>query len=232
MGTKRLVLMASAVAALILVSGCTLATPGSATPSPRVDWPTTGPSPSPSEGPPRPTSTRWVATPPETYTRAQPTLERVFAGGHAESGPFTFTLFLYRADRFDPVTWTAPWCYSDIPGVGGYMDWVYHGPSIEGPVELGWGPESELRYGGTLEFVGDGYHMGRAGGGILLPADASPGDTMSWVMMVSTPQGCYGAALRFGLVQGPDGLEPRNISVEALPPHRLDALCQPGVIIH
>jgi hypothetical protein len=164
--------------------------------------------------------------------RAQPTPEHVLARGHAESGPFTFTLFLYRDDRFDPVTWTAPWCYSDIAGVGVYMDWVYHGPSIEGPVELSWGPESELGYAGTLEFVGDGYHVGRAGGGILLPADASPGDTVSWVMMVNTPQGCHGAALRFLLVEGPEGFEPTSVSIQGLSPQQLRALCQPGVIIH
>jgi hypothetical protein len=220
MGTRRVVLIAGTVATLILASGCAPLPPKPASPSATVGWPT-----------PTPTSTRWKATPPETYTRAQPTPEHVFAGGTVGSGPFTFTLFLYRDDRFDPVTWTAPWCYSDIPGVGGYMDWVYHGPSMEGPVELGWGPESELRYGGTLEFVEDGYHMGRAGGGILLAANALPGDTVSWVMMVNTPQGCYGASLRFLVVEGPEGFEPTNISVEALPTHRLRALCQPGVII-
>jgi hypothetical protein len=163
---------------------------------------------------------------------AQPTPQHIFAGGPAESGPFTFALFLYRDDRFDPVTWTAPWCYSDIPGVGVYMDWVYHGASISGPVDVSWGPESELRHASTLEFVGDGYHVGRAGGGILLPTDASPGDTASWVMMVDTPQGCYGAPLRFVLVEGPAGLEPTFISVEALPADRLRALCRTGLVIH
>jgi hypothetical protein len=112
------------------------------------------------------------------------------------------------------------------------MDWVYHGPSVPGPVELGWGPESELRYGGTLQFVGDGYHIGRAGGGIVLPDNASPGDIVSWVMMVNTPQGCYGATLRFLLVDGPEGLEPTNIDIQTLSPQRLRALCQPGVIDH
>jgi hypothetical protein len=163
---------------------------------------------------------------------AQPTPQDIIAGGPVQSGPFTFTLFLYRDDRFDPVTWEAPWCYSDIRGVGVYMAWVYHGPSISGPVEVGWGPESEIRHAGTVQFVGDGYQSGRAGGGILVPADASSGDPVSWVMMVDTPQGCYGAALRFLLLQGPEGLEPTSISVEALPLHQLRALCQPGVIIY
>jgi hypothetical protein len=156
---------------------------------------------------------------------AQPTPQNAIGGGRAESGPFTFTLFLYRDDRFDPVTWVAPWCYSDVAGVGVYMDWVYHGPSISGPVQVRWGPESDLRHTGTLQFVGDGYHDGRAGGGILLPADASPGDTVSWVMIVETPQGCYGAALRFLLIEGPDGLEVKDISMEALPPQQLRRHC-------
>jgi hypothetical protein len=157
---------------------------------------------------------------------AQPTPQHAFGGAWAKSGPFTFTLLLYRDDRFDPVTWAAPWCYSDVPGVGVYMDWVYQGTSISGPVEVRWGPESDLRYAGTLEFVGDGYHLGRAGGGILLPADASPGDTASWVMMVETPQGCYGAALRFVLVEGAEGFGLTNISMDALTPQQLRKLCQ------
>lgn len=206
-------------AVLTLVSGCALAAPAPATSSPAIFPPTAGPSPSPFEGPVGPTSTPPEAMPPVSYMLAQPTPQHPIGGGHAETGPFTFTLFLYRDDRLDPTTWAAPWCYSEVPGVGVYMDWVYRGPSIQGPVVESWGPESDLSPAGRFDSLADGYHGGRAGGGIRLPGDASPGDTVGWAMTVETPEGCYGAALRFVLVEGPHGFEATNISVEALPPH-------------
>jgi hypothetical protein len=112
------------------------------------------------------------------------------------------------------------------------MDWVYRGPSIRGPVVESWGPESDLRPASIFDLLADGYHGGRAGGGVRLPGDASPGDTVSWAMMVETPQGCYGSALRFVLVEGPDGFEPMSIVVEALAPERLRRLCGKSAIIH
>jgi hypothetical protein len=228
-GTKRVVVTMGAVLAvgvLAVASSCAPLSPAPATSSPTMSSPTAAPLPSPSEGPAGPSLPSPEVTPPQSYMLAQPTPQHAFGGGWAKSGPFTFTLLLYRDDRFDPVTWVAPWSYSDVPGVGVYMDWVYRGPSISGPVEESWGPESDLRLTGRLDFVADGYHGGRAGGGILLPASASPGDAASGVMMVETPQGCYGAALNFVLVEGPDGLEVKDISTEALPREQLRRLCQ------
>lgn len=103
------------------------------------------------------------------------------------------------------------------------MDWVYHGPRMQGPVDWLCGTEQDLSpsCGSRYDHLEDGYHGGRAGGGILLPGGYLPGsshggDIVRWIVGIHTPQGTYGAALRFVLRQGPNGFEPTDISIDAL----------------
>ena len=157
------------------------------------------------------------ATPEVPSIPPQPTPENPIGGGTVESGPFTFTLLLYQDDTLSPTTDLGPWAYSDLPGVGWYIGWVYHGPLLQGPISELWStrPDVESRVG--RDKLQEGDHGGRAGGGVLLPGTSQVGDTVRLVTKVQTPHGSYGAALRFILRQGPDGFEPTNISVEALP---------------
>lgn len=173
-----------------------------------------------------PTATPFAATAATSQSTSipyppQPTPDHPFAGGTVSDGPFTFTLFLYKDDALSPTTTVGPWAYSDLPGVGVYMDWVYHGSLLQGPIDwlCGIEPDLSASCGGWYDHLQNGYHGGRAGGGILLPDGYLPGsrhagDVVRWMIKVRTPQGSYGAALRFVLRQGPNGFEPTDISVE------------------
>jgi len=176
------------------------------------------PTPVPPSATPVPlTLTTTEATPEVPSIPPQPTPENPIGGGTVESGPFTFTLLLYQDDTLSPTTDVGPWAYSDLPGVGWYIGWVYHDPSLQGPISELWGtqPDVEPRVG--RDKLQEGDHGGRAGGGVLLPGTSQVGDSVRLVTKVQTPHGSYGAALRFVLRQGTDGFEPTNISVEALP---------------
>lgn len=232
---------AMALSALMLLTGCGLPPRAPASPSPTV---TPVPSVSPSAARVLPTAT-WslptaavpssVETPlppsatpvfptlsPAQATLAalpkppQPTPAHPIGGGTVTSGPFTFTLLLYRDEALSPTTNIGPWAYSDLPGVGWYADWVYHGPPIEEPIFELWGtdPDVSPRVGGYYT-LRDGDHGGLAGGGVLLPAGVREGDPVRVVVKVQTPHGTYGAALVFVLRQGANGLEPTDIRVEA-----------------
>ena len=104
------------------------------------------------------------------------------------------------------------------------FDWGYHGPPLQGPITWRCGIEPELSTvcGGAYHQIQSGDHAGRTGGGVKLPADIPLqdriGDTIRWTMQVFTPEGVYGATLRFTLRQGSNGLEPMDIVVEPMAP--------------
>jgi outer membrane lipoprotein-sorting protein len=167
--------------------------------------------PLPSETPPPPTA---MPGPP------QPTPVQTAGGGTVTDGPFTFDLRLYHDPILSPDTTLGPWAYSDLPGIGVYADWGYHGPPLQGPITWRCGIEPQLSTvcGGAYRQLQSGDHAGRTGGGVSLPTDIPLqdriGDTVRWTMQIDTPEGAYGAMLRFTLRQGPNGLEPTDITVE------------------
>ena len=57
-------------------------------------------------------------------------LEQLFAKTAFQEGPFDFEFYLYQDPGFSqdpPMTWM----YSDIPGVGTHVSWVYRGPGLD-----------------------------------------------------------------------------------------------------
>lgn len=165
----------------------------------------------------------WVPPDPDVPVPPQSPPESSIGGGTVQSGPFTFTLLFYEDDNLGHTTTLGRWARSALPGVGLYADWTYHGPPLDGPIDELWGTEGRsFLVRASHRDLQDGDRGGRGGGGFPgLPGwDASnqPGDTVRWVMQVQTSEGTYGAAIRFVLGEGPDGFEPTDISVEALPP--------------
>lgn len=193
-----------------------LRTPTSLPPTATALSPVATPLP-PSATPVSPTLATSEATPEVPSIPPQPTPENPIGGGTVESGPFTFTLLLYQDDTLSPTTDVGPWAYSDLPGVGWHASWVYHGPSLQGPISELWGTQPDVGPCVGRDKLQEGDHGGRAGGGIRLPDTSQVGDSVRLVMRVQTPHGSYGAALRFVLSEGSDGFEPTNLSVEALP---------------
>lgn len=152
----------------------------------------------------------------------QPTPTGVLGGGTVQDGPFTFDLRIFQDPTLtsQPV---APSLYSDLPGFGSYLYWSYTGTEVIGPVTTYWGtePQVEQLLQATYSLVRVGSSGGRTGGiilpgGPMQPGQSKVGDREHLVLKVTTPSGEYGGVLAFTLKQGTNGLEPVDISVEAL----------------
>jgi hypothetical protein len=154
----------------------------------------------------------------------QPTPEQPIGGGTVSSGPFSITLLLYTDSRMREIDAMAPWAYSNLPGTGVYANWVYHGPML-GSVTWRCGVEDHLSSvcgGGSYDVLKDGMNGGRGGGGVLLaggeanPVTNKAGDTVRWILEITTQGQTYGAALQFTLRDGSNGFEAEAITVEPL----------------
>jgi hypothetical protein len=162
------------------------------------------------------------ATPSIPPPQPQPTPQDVLGGGTIANGPFTFDLRLIRDASFSrqPVTTSL---YSDLETIGAWTYWFYTGEAAIGPVQTWYGtvPQVEALLQAAYPSVQPGSSGGRSGG-VLLPGGAymagssQPGDRVQLVLRVTTAGAEYGAMLSFTLQQGPNGLEPSNITVEPL----------------
>ena len=141
-------------------------------------------------------------------------LEQPFAKTAFQEGPFDFEFYLYQDPGFSqdpPMTWM----YSNIPGVGTHVSWVYHGPGLDNPVDESWGICPDISPRDSYPSLKDGDSSIREGG-ILLPQDVRPGSVVQFVLKVETSQGTYGGILNFLLLEGAQGVEPSNVTIYPL----------------
>lgn len=149
----------------------------------------------------------------------QPTPENIVASGTVSDGPFTFTLIVYSDPLMGPEAPLGPSSYSDLPGIGVYVNWVYNGSKIQGAISENCGTAPYINTCGSFyNELNRGDQGGRAGGGILLPGGwlsgtSEVGDQVRWLYAVYTPEGVYGVQLVFTLIQGTNGFQPSEISI-------------------
>jgi hypothetical protein len=138
-----------------------------------------------------------------------PTPEQTFESDRFEAGPFSFDFRLYRNPGFgdDP---SMPWMYSDLPGIGVHVSWVYHGPGLTDPVTEHWGVSPEIYSFFTHPSLQDGENSAHEGG-IVLPAEAQAGDEVQYIFKLETSQGTYGGAVQFTLQQTSEGFQPSDV---------------------
>lgn len=188
---------------------------GQATPLPTT---TTAPLPlvtTPPPAGPTPTS-QTLPVPP------QPTPEHILGGGTVQNGPFTFFLWLFRDPTMNPQPAITS-LYSDLNGIGAYQSWVYHGPNLNGPLQVYWGTLPQLNLFVEYPMLTDGQGDARIGGvmlpgGFFMSGESHAGDHVQVVMKLVAPQGEYGAVLTFTLQQASNGFEPSEILVSTLSP--------------
>ena len=116
-------------------------------------------------------------------------LEQPFAKAAFQEGPFDFEFYLYQDPGFSRNP-SMTWMYSDIPGVGTHVSWVYHGPGLDNPVVELWGICPDISPRGTYPGLKEGDSSIREGG-ILLPQDVTPGSVVQFVLKVETSQRVY-----------------------------------------
>ena len=138
-------------------------------------------------------------------------LEHPYALAAFSEGPFDFEIFLYQDPGFSQNP-TMTWMYSDIPGVGTRVSWIYHGTGINDPVAESWGICPDISPRTIVSGVKDGDNSIREGG-ILLPPNAAPGSLVQYVFKLETSQGTYGGVLSFLLAQGIQWLEPSKVTI-------------------
>lgn len=142
-----------------------------------------------------------------------PTPHNTLTSATFQSGPFLFDFRLYQDPGFGPDAAMA-WQYSDIPGMGHYVSWVYHSPERNDITEA-WGicPDVSPRTG--IGDIRDGWTE-MEDGGFLLPKGSQPGDQIKFVYEIITSEGTYGGVIRFTLAQGAQGFEPIGITITSL----------------
>jgi hypothetical protein len=140
-------------------------------------------------------------------------LEQPFEKVAFQEGPFDFEFYLYQDSGFNQNP-SITWMYSDIPGVGTHVSWVYHGTGFDNPVVESWGICPEVSPRDTYPGLKEGDSSIREGG-ILLPQDVTPGSGVQFVFKVETSQGTYGGVLSFLLLEGSQGVEPSNVTIYA-----------------
>ncbi|MGE5073444.1 MAG: hypothetical protein ACM3MF_08450 [Anaerolineae bacterium] len=152
----------------------------------------------------------------------QPTPQDILGGGTVASGPFTFDLRLFRDASLTQQP--APTSlYSDLPTIGAWAYWFYAGSGPFGPIQAWYGtaPQVQPLPQEAYASIQSGQSGGRAGG-VLLPGGAfmsgtsNPGDRVQLVLKVTAQGAEFGGVLAFTLQQGPNGLEPADISVDVL----------------
>jgi len=199
-----------------LLAGCS---GGSAAPTPQntvtpAPPPTRQPTALPTQGTPAP-----AATPTQ-----QPTPQITIGGRQINEGHFTFDLRIYSDMRLNKNPADSSQ-YSDLEGFGEYMTWVYNGPPITGVVYEFWGVQPNITQLNSYQGLNSGASGGRSGG-IFLPGgpyirgSSKPGDLITLVYRMETPQGKIGATLTFTLKKTSTGLAPTNIVVRALGPNQ------------
>ena len=164
---------------------------------------------------PRPVPDTTESTPAQIEISLPPTPEHTIFGAEVTDGPFTFDLRLIQDPKFSQAP-SMPWMYSDLPGYGSSMMWVYHGSGIQEEGEEFWGVGSNLNVLGGFDQFQEGENGGREGG-IVLPNQPKPGDKIDMVLKLVIGDETYGAVLSFTVQEGPNGLEPADISVTGLP---------------
>jgi len=83
-------------------------------------------------------------------------------GAEVTDGPFTFDLRLIQDPKFSQAP-SMPWMYSDLPGYGSSMVWVYHGSGIQEEGVMYWGVGSNLNALGAFDQLQEGENGGREG---------------------------------------------------------------------
>ena len=191
-----------------------------AKPTASATLPSETPQPSPSPSPtasPTPSLAQDTSNtkPAQNEISPWPTPEHSIFGAEVTDGPFIFDLRLIQDSKFsqDP---SMPWMYSDLPGYGSSMVWVYHGSDIQEEGVMYWGAGTNLNALGGFDQLQEGENGGREGG-IVLPNKPKPGDVIDMVLKLVIGGESYGAVLSFTIQFGPNGLEPADISVTGLP---------------
>lgn len=96
------------------------------------------------------------------------------------------------------------------------MVWVYHGSGIQEEGVMYWGAGTNLNALGAFDQLQEGENGGREGG-IVLPNQPKPGDKIDMMLKLVIGDESYGAVLSFTVQEGPNGLEPADITVTGLP---------------
>lgn len=152
-----------------------------------------------------------------------PQPQQILGGGSVESGPFTFILWVIKDPDFghNPV---APSLYSDLEGRAVYMGWMYRGETtFAGPVFEYWGLPLPRPDALPAEYarVEPGWGGGRVAGvhfrPDLLPAEKPPEGPVRVGFLLITPQGPYGACIRFALTGDGRDIDPASIGLGHLP---------------
>jgi len=148
-----------------------------------------------------------------------PTPQESISSHIVQDGPFTFDFRFFRDVVFgkNPV---ASSLYSDLEGIGVYFVWEYHGPALPPPATVYWGIDPNIvellqQYQYKENGIKDGDKNGWTGG-LILPEGSKVGDRIRAVVKIETKEKIYGAELWFTLQRGSRGLEPTEISVQAL----------------
>ncbi len=148
-----------------------------------------------------------------------PTPQEKISSNIVQDGPFYFDTRFFRDATFgkNPV---ASSLYSDLEEIGIYWVWEYHGPELPPPVTIYWGVVPDIaemlqQYQYKSNGIKDGDKNGWIGGAIL-PSGSKAGDQIKAVVEIKTTEKIYGTVLRFTLKNGERGLEPDEISVQAL----------------
>ena len=90
-------------------------------------------------------------------------LEQPFAKVPFQEGPFDFEFYLFQDPGFSQNP-SMTWMYSDIPGVGTHVSWVYHGPTLDKPVVESWGICPDISPRDTFPGLKEGDSSIREGG--------------------------------------------------------------------
>ncbi len=137
-------------------------------------------------------------------------LEQPFAKTAFQVGPFDFEFYLYQDPGFR-LNPSLTWMYSDIPGVGTHVSWVYHGLGLDKTVVESWGICPDISPRDTFQSLKDGDSSIREGG-ILLPQYVKPGSVVQFVYKVETSQGTFGGVPSFLLAEGAQGVKPSSVT--------------------
>jgi hypothetical protein len=107
------------------------------------------------------------------------------------------------------------WQYSDIPGIGHHVGWIYHGPTLQAAGFEYWGTCPDVAPRSGIGILKDGVNTANEGG-FLLPEKSGPGDRIQFIDKIVMPQGTYGGSISFTLRQGTKGFEPSDVTIVPL----------------
>ncbi len=168
--------------------------------------------------------------------RANPdNLERLAGGGSADSGDFTFEIWLACGTSFGHQAHISSH-YSEIDGLGILAGWNYHGAPLDGETRdyQGFEPFIQARSSSGGVLSSNSLDFGISG--IQFPfeiiPDFSQADTLlRYVVKVRTPDGkLAGAALTFVLQRQPEGYKPVDIHVDPLSENDLQIAESPASV--